>query len=673
MNRITGKSTIGTIIVVLALAVFAGRALGADEFSYRDGPTGGNLGTILYYEVKEDYSVDLNVKFSDPDKLPGGVGGPNGKWLLRPLGWKGTDMEKVLLRTHVAILSTREIRWDFIELVKGVLTVKKGYRWDGASTIGNDWNINDNKPVYLRGSCMHDAMYDLMRMGYLAHDTKGNDDWSDDGFKNRLTADCLMHMLFKEDGEDTLINEFKFVRYGGAEKTQMMATNMGGKLLLAPWKYYVSRLGAWMSEDGVELKFLDADAADKDPLHYGMMPHEYRVLRWTEMPGVPETVGEIQDWLPMPDSGFFEPTMSSYITDPTVEAGRTYFYLVVSTTDESGRDWDDRRHDQSDLVEITVPADWNQEPPPPPPPPAEVFAGDGSLYVAKGAFVVDWSKHAKGQSSDSLTLIGCVSPAGMAADLSGATIDVKVGGESLVGPIVLDGSGKAKSPKAWRVSLSPKTGRFVVKIVGLDLRTLLDVKDVAGAAICVAEFAVEFEGTDLVTAGWAGVLEFAGRTKAAKKTVGKFSFRKNETFTGAFVPMGVKVKERDGLCSLSMKGPFRGHGGGPLAPVEGAAAITITIGDADPIEVPYDALEIDGGDIGLTKGAVPELAKFAIDDGKKSLVLQTDGLEGIGLPPAGEGETTAVIVVRIVVEEADGPRIFKATIEVKRSSTGSAK
>ena len=53
---------------------------------------------------------------------------------------------------------------DFIDLsVSGILTVKKGYAWDGPSGPVIDRKTN------MRASLAHDALYQLCRRGHLPH------------------------------------------------------------------------------------------------------------------------------------------------------------------------------------------------------------------------------------------------------------------------------------------------------------------------------------------------------------------------------------------------------------------------------------------------------------------------------------------------------------------------
>lgn len=65
--------------------------------------------------------------------------------------------------------------------VDGLLTIRAGYAWDGAS--GPTYDSKSS----MRGSLVHDGLYQLIRLGLL------------DG-KHRAEADALFHELCKADG-----------------------------------------------------------------------------------------------------------------------------------------------------------------------------------------------------------------------------------------------------------------------------------------------------------------------------------------------------------------------------------------------------------------------------------------------------------------------------------------
>ena len=68
----------------------------------------------------------------------------------------------------------------------GILTVREGYAWDGPSGPTID-TLN-----FMRGSLVHDALYQLMRERHLDED------------KYRDAADRLLQKLCKEDGMSAL-------------------------------------------------------------------------------------------------------------------------------------------------------------------------------------------------------------------------------------------------------------------------------------------------------------------------------------------------------------------------------------------------------------------------------------------------------------------------------------
>lgn len=96
------------------------------------------------------------------------------------------DGYKYQLRANYSIptdiLVKSDIDIDYVSLTKsGLLTVKYGYAWDGPSDPAID------TPNFMRGSLGHDALYQLMRDGYLDP-------------SNREKADKLLYQCVREDG-----------------------------------------------------------------------------------------------------------------------------------------------------------------------------------------------------------------------------------------------------------------------------------------------------------------------------------------------------------------------------------------------------------------------------------------------------------------------------------------
>jgi len=85
-------------------------------------------------------------------------------------------------RFDVSIRIKEDIHTDYISLLKdGSLYIRKGYAWDGPSGPTIDTKSS------LRGSLVHDALYQLMRMGLLEQEV-------------RLIADKIAYEIWITDG-----------------------------------------------------------------------------------------------------------------------------------------------------------------------------------------------------------------------------------------------------------------------------------------------------------------------------------------------------------------------------------------------------------------------------------------------------------------------------------------
>ncbi len=85
--------------------------------------------------------------------------------------------------TTIPIRYHEAITTDYIDLsTDGLLTIKKGYAWDGPSGPTFD------TPNFMRGSLVHDALYQLMREEALPNSTYKDD------------ADRVLRLMCEEDG-----------------------------------------------------------------------------------------------------------------------------------------------------------------------------------------------------------------------------------------------------------------------------------------------------------------------------------------------------------------------------------------------------------------------------------------------------------------------------------------
>jgi len=87
----------------------------------------------------------------------------------------------------VDIFPHKDIVTEYINLTtKGEIGIKKGYAWDGPS--GPTFDTRD----FMRGSLVHDALYQLIRQGYLSKSM-----W-------KIQADIELVKICKEDGMSRL-------------------------------------------------------------------------------------------------------------------------------------------------------------------------------------------------------------------------------------------------------------------------------------------------------------------------------------------------------------------------------------------------------------------------------------------------------------------------------------
>ncbi len=111
--------------------------------------------------------------------------------------WKYRVYETLLYST--GIFPIKSGRWQLLSIDDGgLLTIHEGYCWDGPS--GPTFDTKN----FMRGSLVHDALYQLMREGHIDR-------------SNRKAADKLLVQMCKTDGMSTLRATWVYrgVRRGG--------------------------------------------------------------------------------------------------------------------------------------------------------------------------------------------------------------------------------------------------------------------------------------------------------------------------------------------------------------------------------------------------------------------------------------------------------------------------
>lgn len=128
-------------------------------------------------------------------------------------GYKYQLCEMLCARTCVKPERTIEVEYLTLD-IHGDLYIKKGYAWDGPSGPTID------TPNFMRGSVVHDALYQLIREGYLRHEL-------------RRSVDLELKRICREDGMSWLRSWWVYlgVRIGGGPAASASAER---KMCIAP-------------------------------------------------------------------------------------------------------------------------------------------------------------------------------------------------------------------------------------------------------------------------------------------------------------------------------------------------------------------------------------------------------------------------------------------------------
>ena len=107
------------------------------------------------------------------------------EWISYKKGYKYQLTEEY--STTIPIKPDNDIDFDYVVLSReGAIKIKKGYAWDGPSGPTFD-TLN-----FMRGSLVHDALYQLMRQGELEKN------------RYRKPADSLLRDMCKVDGMNSI-------------------------------------------------------------------------------------------------------------------------------------------------------------------------------------------------------------------------------------------------------------------------------------------------------------------------------------------------------------------------------------------------------------------------------------------------------------------------------------
>src|SRR5262245_48126878 len=221
---------------------------------------------------------------------------------------------------------------------------------------------------------------------------------------------------------------------------------------------------------------------------------------------------------------------------------------------------------------------------------------EGRIYATKGTFTIDWAKHNLGIDADRLSVRGVANPAGIVADLTGASISVGLNGNAVLPTEALSTNGSAASPSGStptvKAKLSSKKGAFSASSTGLDLSTILGLTNTTGSGTVTVDAEVSLVGTGLDIAKVRGDLEFVYSTVQDKATKGTFTFKKERSLSGVFQALKSHAVEQPGGGHLfAATGPLVDVGGTEVVPT---GDLTLPVGSAAPTPIPLASFAAQG-------------------------------------------------------------------------------
>lgn len=140
-----------------------------------------------YFELLEDYEIDIVSYFQDADALPNRRTNAKKAEILK----KYQDLLEELEQCSEFLTRSNEIKWDYLSFFDGKMRIKKGYRWDGESRPGRTLGY------HMRAAFIHDTFYDLVRLKYIPCTNFTTDRRKD--YQN--LGDTAFYFLARESGQ----------------------------------------------------------------------------------------------------------------------------------------------------------------------------------------------------------------------------------------------------------------------------------------------------------------------------------------------------------------------------------------------------------------------------------------------------------------------------------------
>lgn len=276
----------------------------------------------------------------------------------------------------------------------------------------------------------------------------------------------------------------------------------------------------------------------------------------------------------------------------------------------------------------------------PPEPPAPLVIGDDELFASAGSFSIDWRSHGKGApAADRFRLKGAL-PASV--DPRGATLRVSLGG-TRVADIALDADGRARTDE-FRARVDPATGEFDVDLRDIDLRAASGLFGFGGRGEAEIDVAFELDSAENEPFTLSARVPFAWKTREFAATAATFKFARDGLPSGAFAVTRLELDTDGGTGAVRIARLDLAVDPGEVSAAGGLVcegALTVTIGDADAMQVPVASMLLREADGSFRAVGPAPVARLRYDASARAMDLRTSAVEGLS---AAEGAVTVTLV-----------------------------
>ena len=281
-----------------------------------------------------------------------------------------------------------------------------------------------------------------------------------------------------------------------------------------------------------------------------------------------------------------------------------------------------------------------------------------------------------GGNRDTFTLGGILNPRSLPATLTGKTLTVSVGSQSLFTG-TLDSHGTARAAN-YSISLNAANGALSVSGNSLNFVNQVPAPDTTARGSVGVLVSVAISGGSTYT----NTLNFDYLSIKGTSVRGTYSALVNSSTSGAFQVSRILVQDiGGGKCIFTVSGRMEQGGGGALIP-DPANNVNLFVASASQMVItPPSRRLLGSGGVGgfsyVPTPAVPGLSQFLLTNPNHTFTFKTAGVTGSGVPAVGvAAATTYNMQLSITVDTAyPGPGTnlsFTTNLQIRRSASTSA-